>query len=100
MSLSKTISKNVNLFTKDEAANSGIVLGLLATIVAVIVSVIVGSQFISIGSDMLTSANDTDGLNALGNLETVFYMIIGLVILLPLVSFAGVVMYMLGGKKG
>lgn len=74
-------------------------MGMLGTIIAVIIAILIGAQFISIGRDMMTDQNSTAVLSALSNLETIFYMIICIVVLLPLVGLGAFVLYMFGGKK-
>lgn len=95
----KNAKKMLTAFLNSDKANAGIVMGMLGTIIAVIIAILIGSQFITIGTDMMTEQNSTQGLAALGNLETIFYMIIGIVVLLPLVGLGAFVLYMFGGRK-
>ena len=97
--IAKKIGKKIAFFLNSDKANAGLVMSMLGTIIAVIIAILIGSQFISIGSDMMTDQNNTEGLSALGNLETIFYMIIGIVVLLPLVGLGAFVLYMFGGRK-
>ena len=99
MSVTGTVKKVFKKLLASTDANAGIVMGMLGTIIAVIIAILIGSQFITIGTDMMTDQNNTEGLAALGNLETIFYMIIGIVVLLPLVGLGAFVLYMFGGRK-
>ncbi|OPY19187.1 MAG: hypothetical protein A4E23_01270 [Methanomethylovorans sp. PtaU1.Bin073] len=95
----KKVREEIIALLISDKANAGIVMGMLGTIIAVIIAILIGSQFITIGTDMMTDQNNTEGLSALGNLETIFYMIIGIVVLLPLVGLGAFVLYMFGGRK-
>lgn len=97
--IAKKTRKEIAALLISDKANAGIVMGMLGTIIAVIIAILIGAQFIDIGRDMMTEQNSTEGLNALGNLETIFYMIIGIVVLLPLVGLGAFVLYMFGGRK-
>jgi hypothetical protein len=97
--IAKKIRRETAALLISDKANAGIVMSMLGTIIAVIIAILIGSQFITIGADMMTEQNNTEGLSALGNLETIFYMIIGIVVLLPLVGLGAFVLYMFGGKK-
>ncbi|WP_321417259.1 hypothetical protein [uncultured Methanomethylovorans sp.] len=97
--IAKKVVKKVTDFVNSDKANAGLVMGMLGTIIAVIIAILIGSQFISIGKDMMTDQNNSEGISALGNLETIFYMIIGIVVLLPLVGLGAFVLYMFGGRK-
>lgn len=97
--VAKKLAKTIIAFPNSDKANAGLVMGMLGTIIAVIIAILIGSQFIDIGTDMMTDQNNSEGLSALENLGTIFYMIIGIVVLLPLVGLGAFVLYMFGGKK-
>ncbi|OPY25512.1 MAG: hypothetical protein A4E23_00064 [Methanomethylovorans sp. PtaU1.Bin073] len=97
--VAKKLERKITAFPNSDKANAGLVMGMLGTIIAVIIAILIGSQFIDIGTDMMTDQNNSEGLSALDNLGTIFYMIIGIVVLLPLVGLGAFVLYMFGGKK-